>query len=127
MITTIIDCTLTAESRPGQMTNETVRESTRERLATNPPKDPHMRASAEQVLEPGYLQRWGRYSNGNRFTMLRVDHEGQRLEISVVGDKMVDRAVELEPGAKLRITCELLGEEPYLRLRARRIAVMPTT
>jgi hypothetical protein len=110
VITTIIDGTLTAEARPGQLTNELVRESARERLESRT-MHPNMRAMSERVLEPDHLPRWGRYSNGNRFTMLAVEHEGRRLEISVTGDKLVDQAVELEVGT-------------HYRLRARRIAAI---
>jgi hypothetical protein len=112
-----IDAVLTALPRPGQLTIETVNAGTKQALA-NPKLDPGMRAYYEQALTEPRLQ-IGRYSNGTEFTMLRMDHEGRRLEISATG-KLAHKAVEqMTVGESYRLRVELLGEEPYYRLRLR--------
>lgn len=121
MIAFTLTGTLMAEPRPGQLTNETINASTRESLE-NPKLDAGMRAYYERCLaEP--RAREARASDGERYTMLRIDHEGRRLEVSVIG-KLVDQAVELEPGAQLRMRCELTGQEPYFHIRAIRLTTI---
>lgn len=124
MITLDLKGELTAEPRPGQLTNETSRESMR-RTLENPKLDPHMRASVEERLAEG-LPRSGSWRDADGsmlpYTMLRIDHEGRRFEVSVTGPgKLFDQAVALEPGAQLNLKCELLGQEPHFRLRAIKI------
>jgi hypothetical protein len=96
---------LMAESRPGQLTNEYVREAAIRR---------------GDDLDRLNLQREGIYADGVRFTLLRVMHDGRRFEVSVTGD-LVDDAIALEQGQTVRLECDLLGEEPHLRLRATKI------
>jgi hypothetical protein len=112
-----IDATLTALPRPSQLTIETVNEGTR-RALQNPKLDPGMRAYYEQVLAEPRLQ-IGRYSNGTEFTMLRMEHEGRRLEISAT-ERLAHKAVaQMQVGESYRISVELLGEEPHYRMRLR--------
>lgn len=117
MIHFTIDAMLTALPRPGQLTIETVNAGTKQALE-NPKLHPGMRAYYERALAEPRLQ-IGRYSDGTEFTMLRVDHEGRRLEISAVG-KLAHTAVEeMVVGERYRLRVELLGEEPYYRMRLR--------
>jgi hypothetical protein len=112
-----IDAALTALPRPSQLTIETVNASTK-RALENPKLDPGMRAYYEDALAQPRVQ-IGRDSNGTEFTLLRVDHEGRRLEISAVG-KLAHKAVEeMVVGERYRLRVELLGEEPYYRMRLR--------
>lgn len=122
MITFTLTGQLMAEARPGQLTNELVRDGLWRNLE-QPNLDPDMRLYYEsKVNEP--LPREGIDAKGERYTMLRVDHEGRRFEVSV-GGKLVDRAIALEVGQQLRLSCELLGQEPHLRIRATKIVAGP--
>jgi hypothetical protein len=113
--------TLTHEPRPGQLTNELVNDSTR-RALENPKLGPHMRAYYEAALAKP-RPRVGQFSDGTKYTRLRLNVEGQRIEVTATGT-LLGPASRLEPGAVLRFVCALLGEEPHFHLRAKRMKVL---
>lgn len=99
-ITSTFECEVTHLPRSGQLTIETVAKSF---------------ARRGKVYEPEPEAIIGRFSNDQRYTYLRVQHEGRRIELTVL-DPLVDEAVKLTPGTKLKVKVEITGQEPHFRM-----------
>lgn len=117
MIKFTINAELTAEPRPNQLTNETVRESLQKQLE-DPKTTANGRARAERALT-GLVPRTGRDASGEDYTLLRMRHDGRRLEISASGKLAHDVVAQMAVGETYRISVELLGESPHYRMRLR--------